>query len=388
MFELIVRKYIKNYEDITDNDVREKYGVLCSILSIICNLIMTVFKMIFGYLTNSVAIIADGLNNLSDMGSNLATLFGFKLANKHPDSEHPYGHGRIEYIVGMIISFLILFVGFNSLSESINKFISKEEVTFSLTAIIVLIVSILMKLWMSYFNKKTGKLLDSTSLLAAGQDSLNDVMTTGATLVSMLLVLFSDLPFDAIIGAIVSLLVLKSGVEIFKSTMDPLLGMAPDKELVKEIENFTKSFDVVEGIHDLMMHDYGPSRRYMTLHVEVNSNADIMKVHDQIDNIEREILKKFNILTTIHMDPIDCDDKHTNELKKIVLKVVKDINPEYNIHDFRMVSGITHTNLIFDVLLPSNDTSEHEVVRNEIINRIKAINQNYYCVIEIEHSYV
>lgn len=388
MFELIVKKYIKNYEDITDNDVREKYGVLCSILSIICNLIMTVFKMIFGYLTNSVAIIADGLNNLSDMGSNLATLFGFKLANKHPDSEHPYGHGRIEYIVGMIISFLILFVGFNSLSESINKFISKEEVTFSLTAIIVLIVSILMKLWMSYFNKKTGKLLDSTSLLAAGQDSLNDVMTTGATLVSMLLVLFSDLPFDAIIGAIVSLLVLKSGVEIFKSTMDPLLGMAPDKELVKEIENFTKSFDVVEGIHDLMMHDYGPSRRYMTLHVEVNSNADIMKVHDQIDNIEREILKKFNILTTIHMDPIDCDDKHTNELKKIVLKVVKDINPEYNIHDFRMVSGITHTNLIFDVLLPSNDTSEHEVVRNEIINRIKAINQNYYCVIEIEHSYV
>lgn len=388
MFELIVRKYIKNYEDITDNDVREKYGVLCSILSIICNLIMTVFKMIFGYLTNSVAIIADGLNNLSDTGSNLATLFGFKLANKHPDSEHPYGHGRIEYIVGMIISFLILFVGFNSLSESINKFISKEEVTFSLTAIIVLIVSILMKLWMSYFNKKTGKLLDSTSLLAAGQDSLNDVMTTGATLVSMLLVLVSDLPFDAIIGAIVSLLVLKSGVEIFKSTMDPLLGMAPDKELVKEIENFTKSFDVVEGIHDLMMHDYGPSRRYMTLHVEVNSNADIMKVHDQIDNIEREILKKFNILTTIHMDPIDCDDKHTNELKKIVLKVVKDINPEYNIHDFRMVSGITHTNLIFDVLLPSNDTSEHEVVRNEIINRIKAINQNYYCVIEIEHSYV
>lgn len=388
MFELIVKKYIKNYEDITDNDVREKYGVLCSILSIICNLIMTVFKMIFGYLTNSVAIIADGLNNLSDMGSNLATLFGFKLANKHPDSEHPYGHGRIEYIVGMIISFLILFVGFNSLSESINKFISKEEVTFSLTAIIVLIVSILMKLWMSYFNKKTGKLLDSTSLLAAGQDSLNDVMTTGATLVSMLLVLVSDLPFDAIIGAIVSLLVLKSGVEIFKSTMDPLLGMAPDKELVKEIENFTKSFDVVEGIHDLMMHDYGPSRRYMTLHVEVNSNADIMKVHDQIDNIEREILKKFNILTTIHMDPIDCDDKHTNELKKIVLKVVKDINPEYNIHDFRMVSGITHTNLIFDVLLPSNDTSEHEVVRNEIINRIKAINQNYYCVIEIEHSYV
>lgn len=388
MFELIVKKYIKNYEDITDNDVREKYGVLCSILSIICNLIMTVFKMIFGYLTNSVAIIADGLNNLSDMGSNLATLFGFKLANKHPDSEHPYGHGRIEYIVGMIISFLILFVGFNSLSESINKFISKEEVTFSLTAIIVLIVSILMKLWMSYFNKKTGKLLDSTSLLAAGQDSLNDVMTTGATLVSMLLVLVSDLPFDAIIGAIVSLLVLKSGVEIFKSTMDPLLGMAPDKELVKEIENFTKSFDVVEGIHDLMMHDYGPSRRYMTLHVEVNSNADIMKVHDQIDNIEREILKKFNILTTIHMDPIDCDDKHTNELKKIVLKVVKDINPEYNIHDFRMVSGITHTNLIFDVLLPSNDTSEHEVVRSEIINRIKAINQNYYCVIEIEHSYV
>lgn len=388
MLNILIKKYIKNYEDVNHKDTKEAYGILASILSIILNLLMVIFKLCFGFITHSISMIADGLNNLSDMGSNLATFFGFKLANKHPDSEHPYGHGRIEYIVGMVIAFLIFYVGFTSLSDSIKKIFNPVKLNFSIYAVIVLLVSILIKLYMAHFNQKIGNLINSISLKAASRDSLNDVLVTCASLASLLLSLVSDLPFDGIIGSVVSLLVIKSGIDIFKSTMDPLLGQSPDKELVKAIETYVLSYPFVLGIHDLMIHDYGPSRRYMTLHVEVNYKDGIMEIHDQIDLIERGILKDFGILTTIHMDPIDQDDEKTNNLRLMVTEIVKEINPTYSIHDFRIVSGPTHTNLIFDVLLPSEDTIAHEVVRDMIESKIKAINSEYYCVIEIEHSYV
>ena len=388
MFDLLVRKFIRNYENIDDSEVREKYGTLCSIISIICNLFMSSFKILFGFITGSVAISADGFNNLSDMGSNLATLFGFKLVNKHPDADHPYGHGRIEYIVGMVIAFLILFVGLSSLKESVLKLINNESVSFSIPAVIVLVVSITLKLWMASFNNKTGDKLNSASLKAAGQDSLNDVMMTSATLISTIAILFTDLPLDAIIGIFVSVMVLKSGVEIFKSTMDPLLGMAPDKELIDEIEAYARSYDKVIGIHDLMFHDYGPSRKYMSMHVEVNADDNIMDIHDEIDNLEKNILSKFGIMTTIHMDPVDQNDERTKELKKVVVNIVKNINPAYNIHDFRIVSGPSHTNMIFDVLLPIDDETAHEKIKEQIESAVKAYNANLYCVMEIEHSYV
>lgn len=388
MFDLLVRKFISNYEDIQDGEVREKYGTLCSVISIICNLFMSSFKIIFGFITGSVAISADGFNNLSDMGSNLATLFGFKLANKHPDADHPYGHGRIEYIVGMIIAFLILYVGFSSLKESVMKLISKEAVTFSVPAVVVLVISITLKLWMASFNSKTGDKLDSASLKAAGQDSLNDVIMTSATLFSTVAILFTDLPLDALIGILVSAMVLKSGIEIFKSTMDPLLGKAPDASLIKEIEEYTKSYDKVIGIHDLMFHDYGPSRQYMSMHVEVNADDNIMDIHDEIDNLEKNILKKYGIMTTIHMDPVDQSDSKTAELKEVVLGIVKGINPSYNIHDFRIVSGPTHTNMIFDVLLPIDDETAHDKIKNEIEKAVKAYDESLCCVMQIEHSYV
>lgn len=388
MFDLLVKKFVPDYENTDDSNVRERYGILCSIISIICNLFMSSFKIIFGYITGSVAISADGFNNLSDMGSNLATLFGFKLANKHPDADHPYGHGRIEYIVGMVIAFLILFVGFSSLKESVLKLIYRENVTFSIPAIVVLILSIILKFWMASFNNKTGRKLDSASLLAAGQDSLNDVKMTSATLISTIAILFTDLPLDAIMGIVVSAMVLKSGVEIFKSTMDPLLGMAPDKELIEEIEKYAMSYDKIIGIHDLMFHDYGPSRRYMSMHAEVNSADDIMEIHDEIDNLERNILEKFGILTTIHMDPVDTNDEKTNTLKEMVRSIVKDINPAYNIHDFRIVSGPSHTNMVFDVLLPIDDETPHEAIKKEIEDRVKSYDKTLYCVMEIEHSYV
>ena len=388
MFNFFAKKYIKNYDQVQLPDVQEKYGILCSLISIVCNGIMVFFKLGFGFLAHSSAIIADGFNNLSDMGSNMATLFGFKLANKHPDADHPYGHGRIEYIVGMIISFLIFYVGFHSLGESIDKIMHPDVLSFSVPAAIALLVSMGLKLWMASFNKKTGKLIGSVSLDAAGQDSLNDVLVTLASLFSLVFSLFSPLPVDGWIGALVSLLVVKSGYEIFIDTMNPLLGQAPDKEFIEELVSFIKGYDVVLGIHDLMVHDYGPGRRYMVLHVEVDSGGNIMEIHDEIDLIERDLLKKYNVFTTIHMDPIDSSDEKTNRLKKMVVEVVKNMNGNYSIHDFRIVSGPTHTNLIFDVVIPSEDTSNHAQVRDEICAQIQKEHPDYNCVIEVEHSYV
>lgn len=388
MFQLIVRKTIQNYQATQVPQVREKYGTLCSVLSIICNCLMVIFKLIFGFMTHSVAIQADGFNNLSDMGSNLATLFGFKLAGKHPDSDHPYGHGRYEYIAGLIISFLILLVAFSSFKESFMKIIEPEKLYFTWGAVIVLIVSILIKLWMASFNRKAGNLIESTSLKAASQDSLNDVCATFATLVSLCLSLVTDFPVDGIIGVIVSLVVLKSGVDIFKDTIDPILGKAPDKDLVKDIYQYVLSFDKVLGIHDFMLHDYGPGRQYMTFHAEVDCYGDMMETHDQIDTIERKLLEKYNILTTIHMDPIDTKDELTKDLKQQVEKIVKDINPEYSIHDFRLVKGPTHTNLIFDVLLPADDETAHRLIKQQIIEAIQRINEHYFCVIQIDHAFL
>lgn len=328
------------------------------------------------------------MNNLSDVGSNLASLFGFKLANKHPDAEHPYGHGRIEYVAGLIIAFLILLVGLQSLKDSVLKIITPQEITFTFVAVIILIVSILIKLWMASFNRFASKQINSATLLAASQDSLNDVLATFATLVALVLSLYTDLPVDGIMGAVVSVIVLKAGIEIFKNTVDPLLGMAPDKELINSIEKDILAYPAVLGIHDLMMHDYGPGRRFLTLHVEVNCSEDIMAIHDEMDVIERAILEKYHILTTIHMDPIDSSDALTNELKAIVLKVVKDINEHYSIHDFRIVSGPTHTNMIFDVLIPANDQIKHSLLKQQINERLAKINPNYHTVMQIEHGFV
>ncbi len=388
MFDWFLKKTIPHYDEVESPKVRERYGIVSSILSIVLNAIMVIFKITFGYLSGSVAISADGLNNLSDMGSNLATLFGFKLSNKHPDSEHPYGHGRIEYIVGMIIAFLILYVGLNAFKDALDQIIAPTPVIFSYAALIALIISILIKLAMGFFNRYCANKISSPSLLAASQDSFNDVLSTSATLIALVASLFSDLPFDGIIGLLVAILVLKSGIEIFKNTMDPLLGQAPDKEMVSSVVSFIKSFKVTKGIHDLMMHDYGPGRKYMSVHVEVDSKEDVMKIHDEIDVIERELLEKFNILTTIHMDPIVIGDPRVDELKLKVAKAVKEVNDNYTIHDFRMVEGISHTNLIFDVVLPSSDTSDHEMIRQKIDAKIKDLDPKFCTVIQIEHTYL
>lgn len=384
----LAKLFIHDYQNFKDKHVREKYGTLCSTLSIICNIVLVIFKIGIGLVVHSVAIMADGLNNLSDVGSNLASLFGFKLANKHPDTSHPYGHGRYEYIAGLVISFLILLVGIQSLKDSILKIFYPEKVIFSYIAVIILIVSIAIKLWMYSFNRAVGQKIDSTTLKAAGQDSLNDVLSTAATLLALFLTLVTDLPADGIIGTVVSLLVIFGGIGIFKDTIDPLLGLAPNKELINEIEKFILSYDKPLGIHDLMMHDYGPGRMFMTVHVEVDRRGDIMEIHEEIDEIERAIHHEFGILTTIHYDPIDIHNPVLNSLKVQVMKIVKDMNKDYSIHDFRMVSGENQINLIFDVLIPACDEIEHQLLKKQISEEISKLDKRYHCVIEIDHAFV
>lgn len=388
MFDLVCKLFIKDYKNTSDSSVREKYGTVVSVFSIICNTIMVVFKLIVSIITNSVSIRADAFNNLSDVGSNLASLFGFRLSNKHPDSNHPYGYGKMEYISGMIVSFLILLVGFEAISDALDKIIHPIIMEYSSVAIIVLSVSILIKLIMWYMNNKAGKAIESETLMAAGQDSFNDSITTFATLACLLFYKFTNINIDAYIGFIVSLLVIKSGIEIFRSVMDTILGKPPEKKLIKDIETLVMSHDYVLGIHDLMIHDYGPAKQYLSLHCEVDASVDVIELHDVIDNIEIDIMREFNILTTIHMDPIDTKDELQNALKPIVLDLVKQINNEYNIHDFRVVRGTTHTNLVFDVLIPSEDHIEHEVLIKIIQDKVHEYNKTYNCVINIDHSFV
>lgn len=388
MLDEMIKHFVKDYENVENGAVRERYGIFASIISILCNLFLCAFKLLVGGISRSVSIQADAFNNLSDAGSNIATLFGFKLANKHPDIDHPYGHGRIEYITGMIIAFLILLVAFTSFKESITKMIHPEPVIFSVVTLTVLIGSILVKLWMGYFNKYIGKKIDSASLIAASQDSINDVISTLATVISVVFAYFSDFPLDGFMGFLVSIFVFRAGLEVLSDTMSPLLGQAPSANLVKDIHDFVMSYDGILGVHDMIVHDYGPSRLFVTLHAEVPADADILETHDQIDLIEREMNEKFGCLTTIHMDPVDINDPLTQKLKEMTSKVVKTINEQYTIHDFRIVSGPTHTNLIFDVVLPAEDRGHETELKKLIDKKIKEIDPSYFTVVNIDHSYV
>lgn len=383
----LIKRFIKDYKQVENAKVREQYGFLVSIVSIVLNIILATSKLIVGFIANSISIQADALNNYSDVGSNLATLFGFKLASKHPDADHPYGHGRMEYISGLIISFLIFLVAFQSLKEALIKIVQPVAIQFSYISAGILVMSIVVKLYMGFMNKEMGERINSSSLKAASQDSFNDTITTIAALVSMLLSHYASLNLDGWFGLFVSLFVLKAGIEVFKDTTNPLLGQAPDKKIVNDIEKLVLSHEGILGIHDLMMHDYGPGRSFVTLHAEVDCHADLSQTHDEIDLIEREILENFNIHATLHMDPIDYKNEIVNELKEKVTKIIKSINDAYTLHDFRIVTGPTHTNILFDVVIPTEDTINVVELKKTIDNKIKEINPTYYSVIDIDRSY-
>lgn len=388
MTERLVRRFIPDWENVGDPAVRERYGILSGGVGIFLNLLLSVGKMLAGLLTGSIAVTADAFNNLSDAGSSVVTLVGFKLAGQKADDGHPFGHGRIEYLAGLLVSLLILMVGVELGKSSIEKIIHPEEVAFSLLSVGILAASILVKLWMCLFNRKLGKRIGSAAMEATATDSLSDVVATSAVLAGTLVGGLTGVSIDGWIGVVVAVFILRAGWGAAKDTVDPLLGSAPDPALVKGIQELVMSHKQVVGMHDLVIHDYGPGRRMCSFHAEVPQNADIMEAHDAIDHIEREILEKYGVETTAHMDPIATEDEVVNHLREQVRLLVKEVDGEMTIHDFRVTRGPQHTNLIFDVVVPRHCKLSDEEVVGQITRRIRELNPAYYAVLQLDRSYV
>ena len=355
MTSFLLKLFIKDYKNTENQKVREKIGNFGGIVGIFCNLLLFIIKFIAGTLSNSISITADAFNNLSDMGSSVITLLGFKLANMPPDKEHPFGHGRIEYLSATFVSIIIIFVGGELLLSSINKIITPEPLETGRIYITlgILVVSILIKLWFSIFNKKLGNSISSDALKATATDSLNDCISTGAVLISTIIYFTLNVNIDAYAGLAVAIFIIYSGISSIKETLSPLLGMPPEPEMIEEIENIVYSFDKFLGIHDLIVHNYGPGRTFASLHVEVPEDIDILWCHEQIDLCEKIIRERMNIEVVIHMDPIATNDEFVNELRTATYKKISEFDNALSCHDFRVVRGEKATNIIFDVVIPN-----------------------------------
>ena len=391
MSELLIKLFIKNSDDINDTAVRKSYGTLGGAVGIVCNLLLCILKITVGLITASISIVADGLNNLSDMGSSVITMIGFKMAGKPADSDHPFGHGRMEYMSAFIVAMLFLLVGAELFKSSLTALIKGDAAPeYSVFALVILCISILIKLWMFLFNRKLGKKIDSGALAATAQDSLNDMVATAVILLSVGISMLVNLPFnlDAVMGILVSVFILYSGFGAAKDTLDQILGSPPDKQLISDIEHTIMSFDEFVGIHDLIIHNYGPGRQFASVHVEVPQNIDIVKCHEQIDMCEKLVNEKLNISLVIHMDPIDVNNETVANARKQLEKVVKDIDGKMTLHDFRMTpAGETRTNLIFDVVVPSEIKISHEELNRRIADAAKAVNPTYCCVITFDNDF-
>ena len=367
---------------------RESYGVLSGIVGIVCNLVLCVFKFVVGTMSSSISITADAINNLSDMASSTVTIAGAKLSAKPVDKEHPFGHGRLEYISALAVSGLILLMGFELAKSSLEKIINPEPLKFSIVYIVVLSASILVKLWMAYFNARLYRETKNINLKTVRQDSLNDCIATLATIVSLVVSHFFGLEWiDGAIGLGVSVVILIGGIGIVKDIIGPLLGQAPDKQFVEDLEKTIMEPEMIVGVHDLIVHDYGPGRVIASAHAEVPSDVDIMEIHDVIDNVEKEIMKRFNTIICIHMDPIVVDDEEVERYRQMVAQVLNEYNSEYSFHDFRMIKGPTHTNLIFDLIVPFSDT-DFKKISEEIKSLFKKQDDTSELVMTLEHPFV
>lgn len=388
MLSLLSKIFIRNRADTSSPEVRSTYGTLCGIMGIILNIVLFGIKLLAGLLSGAISIMADAFNNLTDAGSSVITLIGFRMSGQKPDKDHPFGHGRIEYISGLIVSMLIILVGFELGKTSLEKIITPEPVEFSIVALIILICSVIVKAYMAFYNFSIGKKIASAAMRATAQDSLNDCIATGAVLICLVISRFTDFNIDAYCGLAVSGFILFSGLRAVKETMDPLLGTPPSEEFIKEIEGIVYSYEGVEGIHDLIVHDYGPGRTMISLHAEVPANADLLETHDMIDNIEKELREKLNCDAVIHMDPIATNDELTLSVREKVAALVTCIDSSLTIHDFRMVTGPTHTNIIFDVVIPYDLKKSDEEIRGNIETIVKSIDPNYFSVVNIDKSYI
>lgn len=387
MTKFLVRLFIKDHENTVSPRVRERYGVLSAVVGIICNLSLTVVKLILGVMANSIAITADALNNLSDVGSCLVSLVGFKVSSKPADRDHPFGHARAEYISGLGIAIMILVVGVELIKTSFDKILNPSPVKFDMIVIILLTASIGLKLWMSTFNRSLSKIIDSSAMSATSFDSLSDVLATSVTMVAVVSARFTSFPVDGVMGLIVALLILWGGYKVAMETVSPLLGKAPDPVVVKAIVKALLSYSGIIGAHDLVIHDYGPGRTFASVHAEVPSNGDMMAFHDIIDLAERELGSIFHMQIVIHMDPIETDSEKTNAMRAMTEKIVKGISPDFSMHDFRMVSGPHHTNLIFDVCVGVDIKLTESEIKDLIQNAVSKIDPLYYTVITVDRNY-
>lgn len=388
MFKLLSRIFIKDGENVTDAGVRRAYGTLCSVYGIFLNILLFAGKYFAGLISGSVAIVADAFNNLSDAGSSVITLLGFAIAGKKPDLDHPFGHGRAEYLAGLLLSALIILMGFELGKSSLLKILHPEPVNVGLLPAVILLASIAVKFYMCLYNKAVGKKINSAAMQATATDSLSDAIATTVVLLSMGIAWLFHVNVDGWAGLLVAAFILFAGYNAMRDTLSPLLGQAPDPELVKEIEATTLSHPEIVGIHDLIMHDYGPGRGFVSLHAEVRGSGEIFALHDAVDQAEREIREKFGILATIHMDPIDCDNEQLATLRLAVAEKVQEIDPALKIHDFRMVPGPTHTNVIFDALAPANLKISDQELEKQIEALVHEAWPSYYAVVDIDRSFV
>lgn len=389
MTDLLVKMFVKNYEDTDNISVRTAYGVLASGVGIACNVLLSLAKMMIGMLLHSVSVMADAFNNLSDAGSSIIGLVGVKMAEKPADEDHPFGHGRIEYVAALIVAFLVIEVGFTFFKDSISKIRHPEELRFQMVSIVILGMSILVKLWLGMFNKKLGKKIDSQVMMATAADSLGDVIATAATVVSILFWKVTGINIDGFVGLGVSLVVMWAGIGIARDTLEPLIGEATTPEDYRRIKKFVEKYDGIMGSHDLIVHNYGPGRSMASIHAEVPNNVSIEVSHEIIDRVERDAAKELGIFLVIHMDPLETEDQTVLKVRKKTEKAVEELDSRCSIHDFRMVKGEDQINLIFDLVVPreySEKKGDELMIR--VIERMQEIDKRYQCVITLENSFV
>lgn len=386
--EAIIKKFIPNSDNYNDKKVRNSYGKFSSVVGIIVNIFLFLIKLLAGVLSHSVAIIADSMNNLSDASSSIISLLGFRLAEKPADDDHPYGHGRYEYISALTIAVFILTIGIELLKSSFDKVINPTDTLITWLSIVILVISIFAKLFLYTFNNKLGKRIKSNTLIAAAIDSRNDSISTTAILISSLIMMFTSVNIDGYVGIVVAVLILISGVKMVKETLDPLLGTKPDKELVESIYSKIISYDNILGAHDIILHDYGPGNVFASAHVEMDKDYDVLLAHDLVDNIEKEILRDMGIAIVLHYDPVTTNDEATEKAKSIVMSTICKIDSNLTIHDFRIVPGVTHTNVLFDLVVPHEYNEDEKSISQKVSNEVAKIDPHYILVIHVDRPFV
>lgn len=388
MTNLLIRLFVKDWKNYEQKEVRDRYGIFAGMIGILSNLILFLAKILIGLFSGSISIMADATNNLSDSASSLITIFGFFYAKKPADKEHPYGHARIEYISGLFVTILILFVGFQFLQSSIQKILNPESIVLSPIMLIILLLSILVKLWQSHFNKNIGSKIQSSTLLATAKDSLNDVLITSTVLASALIEYLTGWLLDGYVGLFVAGFILYSGIKMIKEIIDELLGMIPDEELIQKIKDKINTYDGILGYHDLMVHTYGPTAIYATVHVEVSAKQDILKSHDVIDQIEQDFLTDLNIHLLIHLDPVDLSDQKALECEEKIQSVIQKIDLKLSFHDFRMIHHKTRKKIVFDLVVPEDFELSDKELSNEVKNRIQEVYPELEIDIKLDHNYL